>query len=128
MPSRSEWYQILDVELAQVFEAADGIAYAAGAQMRRAQVDPFVCKLTAGLQQGHEIPGEGLFAASGPGAHDELGRDVESADLHVAGCIGVGKHVLQHGRIRIKSGGNAGAVILFALFLGVYILFKGFGS
>ena len=73
---------LLDIEIAQIFIAEDGVGNAHVAQMGRAQVDPFGGKLGLLVQQRLERRGKGRDAACRLGTHDPLGRDLHQAHIH----------------------------------------------
>ena len=72
---------LLNVEIAQIFEAGNGIPDALVSQMVPAQRNPFLGKLALNPQQGQEAWRKGADAAGGNGTHDPLCGNLHHADL-----------------------------------------------
>ena len=104
---------LLNIEIAQVFIAQNGVGNARIAQMGGAQADPFHGKFAFGVQQGLKSGGKGGDAAGGLGAHDPLRGNLDEAHIH-HGFGGVFRQQLvQHSGM----GGLAGGCQFLVFFL-----------
>ena len=71
---------LLDIKIAHIFKALNGIGDARGSQVGLAQVDPLDTKFGFGIQQGTEGGGKSRDPSCGLGAHDPLGGNVHETD------------------------------------------------
>ena len=87
---------LLDVEIAQVLIALDGIPDAYVPQVRGAQVHPLAGELGLGIQQGEKAGREGGDPPGGFGAQDPLGRDLQHPQVLDGVCAAVRQNFIQH--------------------------------
>ena len=118
----------LNIKLAQVFQAGDGVGDAGFAQMRLAQVDPFAAKLGRFIQQRHKIPGESGLAPIRPSAHDAVHGNVHQADFHRVAADTVVDQFVQYQGIGVFTLRHAGVIIFSSLPQSSHKLLQGFRS
>ncbi len=119
---------LLDVEPAQVFIAADGVADALVPQMGRAQIHPFIRKFRICVQQGHEIGGKGGTPPGSLRTGDGLCRHLDHTHVHPARHHGVVQDFVQDLGVGVAPVEDAVLVIFLALLEGLAVLLQCFLS
>ena len=117
---------LLDIEIAHVFKALNGLPDALVAQMGGAELLPFGGELAAVAEQGQEGGRKGGDPPGGLGAHDPLCRDLHQAHFQGRIKIGGAQNIIQNRRVGIFSGGNQFLGFFQTLFHRLGIFFHGF--
>ena len=114
---------LLDIEIAQIFKADDGVGDAGLSQVGDAEVDPFQTKFGFRIQQGLEFGIEGGDTAGRLGADDPLDRNFHQSDLLGHGGNICGQDLIQNRRIGGQARHQAFPIYLLTLFQGKQIFF-----
>ena len=94
---------LLDIEVAQVFVAFNGIGNAGGTQMGFAQQDPLGAKFGFCLQQRTEGSSKGGDPSGSFGAHDPLGGNIYQTDIQHGFRRHFRQNFIQNGRMRFPT-------------------------
>ena len=97
---------LLNIEIAQIFVAYDGIGDACVSQMGGAQVDPLAAKFRFCFQQRLESGGKGGDAPGGLGSDDPLRGNFHQPHVHHGLCAVLRQQLIQHRRMGGPSCGE----------------------
>ena len=97
---------LLDIEIAQVFIAGNGVPDALGPQVGITKSNPFGCEFRFHIQQRIEAGGKGRNASGGFCAHNPLRGNLHGSHIHNGLRIDFRQQLIQHFRVRISPGGQ----------------------